>query len=77
MRTRCLVSLDLTNNKIGGRGGFALSLVVKENTMLRKIKLAMNQIDDLGGSKIIRALIKNDSLDYLDFSSNELGQRVN
>jgi hypothetical protein len=76
MRTRCLVNLDLTNNKIGGRGGFALSLVVKENTMLRKIKLAMNQIDDLGGSKIIRALIKNDSVDYLDFSSNELGQRL-
>jgi hypothetical protein len=76
MRTRSLTSMDLTNNKITGNGGFAISLVIKENTMIRIIKLAMNKIDDQNGGKILRALTKNDMLDELDLSSNDLAVTV-
>jgi hypothetical protein len=76
MRTRSLTSLDMTNNKISGNGGFAISLVIKENTMIRIIKLAMNKIDDANGTKILRALSKNDMLEELDLSSNDLGMMV-
>ncbi len=68
--------MDLTNNKITGNGGFAISLVIKENTMIRIIKLAMNKIDDQNGGKILRALTKNDMLDELDLSSNDLAVTV-
>ncbi len=76
MRTRSLTSLDMTNNKISGNGGFAISLVIKENTMIRIIKLAMNKIDDANGAKILRALNKNDMLEELDLSSNDLEMMV-
>ncbi len=76
MRTRSLTSLDMTNNKISGSGGFAMSLVIKENTMLRTLKLAMNKIDDMSGGRIIKALVKNDILEELDLSSNDMATVV-
>ena len=76
MRTRSLISIDLTNNQIGERGGFAVSLVIKENTQLRIIKLGMNRIDDYNGSKIIKLIAKNEYLEELDLSANDLGQLV-
>ena len=77
LRSRTLLSLDLTNNKISGEGGFALSLVIKENTGLKSLKLAMNRFDDQNASLIIKALTKNSSMDELDLSSNEIGLQVN
>lgn len=68
--------MDLTNNKISGEGGFALSLVIKENTGLKSLKLAMNRFDDQNASLIIKALTKNSSMDELDLSSNEVGVQV-
>ena len=76
LRTRTLLSLDLTNNQISGEGGFALSLVIKENTGLKSLKLAMNRFDDQNASLIIKALTKNSSMDELDLSSNEVGIQV-
>ncbi len=65
--------MDLTNNQISDEGGFALSLVIKENTGLKNIKLAMNRFDDQNASLILKALTKNTLLEELDLSSNELG----
>ncbi len=76
LRSRTLLTIDLTNNKISGDGGFALSLVLKENTGLKSLKLAMNRFDDQNASLIIKALTKNTSLDELDLSSNEIGLQV-
>lgn len=73
LRSKTLISLDLTNNQISGEGGFALSLVIKENTGLKNIKLAMNRFDDQNASLILKALTKNTLLEELDLSSNELG----
>jgi hypothetical protein len=66
----------LTNNQISGEGGFALSLVIKENTGLKSLKLAMNRFDDQNASLMIKALTKNTSMDELDLSSNEIGVQV-
>jgi Ran GTPase-activating protein (RanGAP) involved in mRNA processing and transport len=68
--------VDLTNNLIGGEGGFAISLVLKENTRLKVLKLGMNKIDDMNASKIILSLGKNEYLEELDLSSNHLGDMV-
>lgn len=76
LRSRTLLSLDLTNNQISGEGGFALSLVIKENTGLKSLKLAMNRFDDQNASLMIKALTKNNSMDELDLSSNEIGVQV-
>lgn len=70
------MSLDLTNNLINGEGGFAISLVLKENTRLKVLKLGMNKIDDLNASKILFSLGKNDYLEELDMASNNLGDMV-
>lgn len=76
LRSKTLISLDLTNNQISGEGGFALSLVIKENTGLKILKLAMNRFDDQNASLILKALTKNTFLEELDLSSNELGVLV-
>ena len=76
IRTTCLTSLDLTNNLISGDGGFAISLVLKENTRLKVLKLGMNKIDDINASKIILSLAKNEFLEDLDLSSNHLADIV-
>jgi len=76
IRTTCLTVVDLTNNSIGGEGGFAISLVLKENTRLKVLKLGMNKIDDMNASKIILSLGKNEFLEELDLSSNHLGDMV-
>jgi Ran GTPase-activating protein (RanGAP) involved in mRNA processing and transport len=76
VRTTCLTSVDLTNNLIGGEGGFAIGLVIKENTRLKVLKLGMNKIDDMNASKIILSLGKNEYLEELDLSSNHLGDMV-
>jgi len=72
LRTRTLITLDLTNNQISGEGGFSISLVLKENTGLKYLKLAMNTFDDNNASLILKALTKNTSLEEIDLSSNEL-----
>jgi Ran GTPase-activating protein (RanGAP) involved in mRNA processing and transport len=77
LRSKTLISLDLTNNQISGEGGFAISLVIKENTGLKNIKLAMNRFDDQNASLILKALTKNTLLEEIDLSSNELGILVN
>jgi Leucine-rich repeat (LRR) protein len=73
MRTRNLQTLNLSNNKIAGDGGFALSIVIKENNFIKKINLGMNKIDDANGARIIKALIYNNNLEELDLSNNKLG----
>ena len=47
VRTRALVSIDLSNNLIWDECYFGIGLVLKENTKLRILKLAMNRFDDL------------------------------
>lgn len=76
LRTKTLLSLDLTNNQISGEGGFAISLVIKENTGLKILKLGMNRFDDQNASLILKALTKNNLLEEIDLSSNELGTLV-
>ena len=56
VRTRALVSIDLSNNLIWDECSFGIGLVLKENTKLRILKLAMNRFDDLNGSRIITIL---------------------
>ena len=73
IRTRTLLNLDLTNNQISGEGGFAISLVIKENTGLKVLKIGMNRFDDQNGSLILKSLTKNSLMEELDLSSNELG----
>lgn len=73
LRSKTLITLDLSNNQISGEGGFAISLVIKENTGLKNIKLAMNRFDDQNASLILKALTKNTLLEEIDLSSNELG----
>ena len=73
MRSKTLTTLDLTNNQISGEGGFAISLVIKENTGLKNLKLAMNRFDDQNVALILKALTKNTLLEEIDLSSNELG----
>mgnify|MGYP003291448457 CR=1 FL=1 len=62
-----------TNNLIGGKASFALGLVLKENTRLKVLKLAMNRIDDQNGARIIKMIAKNNYLEELDLSTNEIG----
>lgn len=73
IRTRTLLNLDLTNNQISGEGGFAISLVIKENTGLKVLKIGMNRFDDHNASLILKSLTKNTLMEELDLSSNELG----
>ncbi len=47
VRTRALVSIDLSNNLIWDECSLDIGLVLKENTKLRILKLAMNRFDDL------------------------------
>ena len=56
VRTRALVSIDLSNNLIWDECSFDIGLVLKENTKLRILKLAMNRFDDLNDSRIITIL---------------------
>ena len=56
VRTRALVSIDLSNNLIWDECSLDIGLVLKENTKLRILKLAMNRFDDLNGSRIITML---------------------
>jgi Ran GTPase-activating protein (RanGAP) involved in mRNA processing and transport len=76
MRSKSLIYIDLTNNSIGPNGGFALSLVIKEETRLKTIKMGMNRLDDVSTSKIIKALGKNEKLEEIDLSSNECSLEV-
>lgn len=75
-RSKCLVSLDVSDNKIGGEGGFAMGLILKENLRLRVLKAAMNRLNDQNGSKIFKMLAKNDYLEELDLSNNDLSEEV-
>ena len=56
VRTRALVSIDLSNNLIWDECSLDIGLVLKENTKLRILKLAMNRFDDLNDSRIITIL---------------------
>ena len=56
VRTRALVSIDLSNNLIWDECSLDIGLVLKENTKLRILKLAMNRFDDLNDSRIITML---------------------
>ena len=76
VRTRSLISIDLSDNLIGGESSFAIGLVLKENTKLRILKLAMNRFDDLNGSRIIKMIAKNNYLEELDMSTNLLGNET-
>jgi hypothetical protein len=74
MRTKTLEILDLSNNRIKGDGGFALSVVIKENTFLKTLYLGMNKIDDANCARIIKALSSNNYLEILDLSTNNAGE---
>jgi hypothetical protein len=50
--------------------------VLKENTRLKCLKLGMNRLDDKNAARIFKSLGKNDYLEELDLSSNELGHMV-
>jgi hypothetical protein len=76
VRTRALISLDLTNNLINGDASYAIGLVIKENTRLRILKLAMNRLDDVAGARITKMLSRNKYLIELDLSNNLLGQET-
>ena len=56
VRTRALVSIDLSNNLIWDECSLDIGLVLKENTKLRILKLTMNRFDDLNDSRIITML---------------------
>ena len=53
-----------------------MALIIKENFKLKSLKVAMNKIDDTYGAKILKALAKNDQLEELDLSVNDLGALV-
>jgi Ran GTPase-activating protein (RanGAP) involved in mRNA processing and transport len=76
LRSRCLLSLNLTNNQLGPESGFILSLILRENTKLNILKIAMNRLGDTNSAKIFKALIKNKNLVELDISSNQLESDV-
>lgn len=70
LRTKTLINLDLSNNKITGEGAFCFSLVIKDNQSLKKVSLALNKIDDANCARIIKALVSNNSLQDLNLSTN-------
>lgn len=72
VRTKSLLSLDLSNNLIGGEASYALGLVLKENTRLRVLKLAMNRLTDQSGGRILKMLAKNHFLEEIALSTNKL-----
>lgn len=74
MRTKTLEYIDLSNNKIKADGGFALSIVIKENTQLKTLLLGMNKIDDSNCARIIKSLAYNTAIEELDLSTNNLGE---
>lgn len=74
MRTKTLETLDLSNNRIKGDGGFALSIVIKENTHLKNLYLGLNKIDDPNCARILKALYFNNYLEVLDLSTNCVGE---
>jgi Ran GTPase-activating protein (RanGAP) involved in mRNA processing and transport len=76
LRTRCLLTLDLTNNQIGPKAAHSIGFVIKDNTRLKVLKLGMNRIDDDKGGEMIRQLEKNVFLEELDVSSNYLGEKT-
>jgi hypothetical protein len=68
--------LNLTNNQLSHESGFIFSLILRENTKLNILRIAMNRIGDVNGSKIFKALVKNKNLKELDISSNQLENEV-
>lgn len=74
LRSKTLLSLGLSNNRIAGDGAFAISLIIKENTFLKAINLAMNRIDDLNAARILKALARNIFIEDLDLSTNLLSE---
>lgn len=74
LRSKTLMSLSLSNNKISADGAFAISLIIKENTFLKSVNLAMNRIDDLNAARILKALARNVFIEELDLSTNLLGE---
>lgn len=74
LRTKTLDSLNMSNNKISNNGAFALSIVIKENSRLKRLILGMNIIDDLNAARIVKSLGHNNMLIELDLSNNLLGE---
>ena len=73
VRTKALLNINLNNNLIGGDSSYAIGLVIKENTKLRIMLLAMNRLDDESGGRILKMLCFNSYLKELDLSANQLG----
>lgn len=74
LRTKTLDTLNLSNNKISSNGAFAISIVIKENSRLKKLILGMNNIDDLNAARIVKSIGHNNMLVELDLSNNMLGE---
>lgn len=74
LRTKTLISLDLSNNKITGEGAFCFSLVLKENQSLKKVSLALNKIDDTNCARILKSLVSNNTLQDLNLSTNIMSE---
>jgi hypothetical protein len=70
------LTLNLTNNQLANESGFIISLILRENTKLNTMRVAMNRIGDTNGAKIFKSLIKNKNLTELDISSNQLDSEV-
>ena len=67
-----LTALDLGNKNIGDLGAQALAEVLKVNTNLKNINLAVNGIKDKGVKYIAEVLKVNTSLKSLNLVHNEI-----
>ena len=68
---RNIRNLNLADNKIGFGGCCELAEVFRANCAIKKVKLGNNYLEDDSIKVICEALVKNQSITYLDLSKEE------
>ena len=67
-----LTLLNFAGNEIQAEGGRMLGRIMKVNTSLEVVDLKMNLFGDEGGRMVLEGVMKNNYLQYLNLSHNDL-----
>lgn len=73
--TSTLLTLKLSNNKIGSESGLSFGKALVVNSSLSNLDLRLGHLGDEGGHHLLSHLKRNNALESLDLSGNGLGKK--